>query len=125
MADLKNTFDLEACFDPVFLPPLDFLEECRKWQDAKLHPSACIVERRIGGTVYLSLEGLVDKAAESKRIAGELAKLAGFIKANEAKLANENFVSHAPEAVVAEVRRKLDEGRAKVAQLEKLARLFA
>ncbi len=77
------------------------------------------------GTVYLSLEGLVDKAAESKRIAGELAKLAGFIKANEAKLANENFVSHAPEAVVAEVRRKLDEGRAKVAQLEKLARLFA
>lgn len=37
MADLKNTFDLEACFDPVFLPPLDFLEECRKWQDAKLH----------------------------------------------------------------------------------------
>ena len=77
------------------------------------------------GTVYLSLEGLVDKAAESKRIAGELAKLAGFIKANEAKLANDNFVSHAPEAVVAEVRRKLDEGRAKVAQLEKLARLFA
>ena len=77
------------------------------------------------GTVYLSLEGLVDKAAESKRIAGELAKLAGFIKANEAKLANENFVSHAPEAVVAEVRRKLDEGRAKVAQLEKLASLFA
>ena len=52
MADLTNTFDLEACFDPVFLPPLDFLEECRKWQDAKLHPSACIVERRIGGTVY-------------------------------------------------------------------------
>ena len=77
------------------------------------------------GTVYLSLEGLVDKAAESKRIAGELAKLAGFIKANEAKLVNENFVSHAPESVVAEVRRKLDEGRAKAAQLEKLARLFA
>ena len=77
------------------------------------------------GTVYLSLEGLVDKAAESKRIAGELAKLAGFIKANEAKLVNENFVSHAPESVVAEVRRKLYEGRAKAAQLEKLARLFA
>ena len=58
------------------------------------------------GTVYLSLEGLVDKTAESKRIAGELAKLAGFIKSSEAKLANENFVAHAPEAVVAEARRK-------------------
>jgi len=77
------------------------------------------------GTVYLSLEGLVDKAAESKRIAGELAKVGGFIKSAEAKLANENFVAHAPEAVVAEARRKLAENREKVAQLEKLAKLFA
>ena len=77
------------------------------------------------GTVYLSLEGLVDKAAESKRIASELAKLSGFIKSSEAKLANENFVAHAPEAVVAEARRKLAENREKVAQLEKLAKLFA
>ena len=77
------------------------------------------------GTVYLSLEGLVDKAAEAKRIAGELAKLAGFIKAAEAKLANEAFVSHAPEAVVAEARHKLQENREKIAQLEKLAKLFA
>ncbi|MBR2838008.1 MAG: class I tRNA ligase family protein, partial [Kiritimatiellae bacterium] len=76
------------------------------------------------GTVYLSLDGLVDKAAESKRIAGEIAKLAGFIKSSEAKLANENFVAHAPEAVVAEARRKLVENRDKVAQLEKLAKLF-
>ncbi len=77
------------------------------------------------GTVYLSLEGLVDKAAEAKRIAGELAKIGGFIKSAEAKLANENFVSHAPEAVVAEARRKLAENKEKVAQLEKLAKLFA
>ena len=77
------------------------------------------------GTVYLSLEGLVDKAAESKRIAGELAKLAGFIRSGEAKLANESFVAHAPEAVVAEARRKLQENRDKAQQLEKLARLFA
>ena len=77
------------------------------------------------GTVYLSLEGLVDKAAEQKRIAAELAKLAGFIKSSEAKLANENFVANAPEAVVAEARRKLAENKEKVVQLEKLAKLFA
>jgi valyl-tRNA synthetase len=74
--------------------------------------------------VYLSLEGLVDKAAEAKRIAGEIAKITGFIKASEAKLANENFVSHAPEAIVAEAKRKLQENKEKVAQLEKLAKLF-
>ena len=77
------------------------------------------------GTVYLSLEGLVDKAAEAKRIAGELSKIGGFIKSAEAKLSNENFVAHAPEAVVAEARRKLAENKEKVAQLEKMARLFA
>ena len=77
------------------------------------------------GTVFLSLEGLVDKAAEAKRIAGELRKLEGFIKSSEAKLANKAFVEHAPEAVVAEAKRKLAENRDKVAQLEKLARLFA
>ena len=77
------------------------------------------------GTVYLSLEGLVDKAAESKRIAGELAKLAGFIKSSEAKLANKAFVDHAPAAVVEEAKRKLAENKEKVVQLEKLAKLFA
>ena len=50
------------------------------------------------GTVYLSLEGLVDKAAEAKRIAGELAKLAGFIKGKEAKLGNANFALPGREA---------------------------
>jgi valyl-tRNA synthetase len=77
------------------------------------------------GTVYLSLDGLVDKAAEAKRIAAELAKLAGFIKSSEAKLANGNFVANAPQAVVAEARRKLEENKEKVVQLEKLAKLFA
>ena len=77
------------------------------------------------GTIYLSLEGLVDKAAEAKRIAAELAKLAGFIKAGEAKLANKQFTEHAPAQIVETARRQLEDNKAKVVQLEKLARLFA
>ena len=77
------------------------------------------------GTVYLSLDGLVDKAAEKKRIDAELAKVSAFVKSIEAKLSNENFVSHAPEAVVAESRRKLEDNKEKIRQLEKLAKLFA
>jgi valyl-tRNA synthetase len=77
------------------------------------------------GTVYLSLEGLVDKAAESKRIAAEIAKISGFIKGSEAKLANKAFVEHAPAAIVEEAKRKLEENRGKIAQLEKLSKLFA
>lgn len=68
---------------------------------------------------------MVDKAAEAKRIAGELAKLSGFIKSSEAKLANKAFVEHAPAAIVEEAKRKLAENKEKVAQLEKLAKLFA
>ena len=77
------------------------------------------------GTVYLSLEGLIDKAAEAKRITAELAKLAGFIKSAEAKLANAQFTEHAPAAIVEEARRKLAENKEKVLQLEKLQKLFA
>ncbi len=77
------------------------------------------------GTVYLSLEGLVDKAAEAKRIAGELKKTQGFIASIDAKLANANFTAHAPANIIEGQKTKRAELVAKIAQLEKLARLFA
>ena len=77
------------------------------------------------GTVYLSLEGLVDKAAEAKRVATELQKTQGFIKSIDAKLSNENFVSHAPAAIIEGQKAKRAELEAKIVQLEKLAKLFA
>ena len=77
------------------------------------------------GTIYLSLEGLVDKVAEAKRIAAELQKTQGFIKSIDAKLSNENFVAHAPAAIVEGQKAKRAELVANVAKLEKLAKLFA
>ena len=77
------------------------------------------------GTVYLSLEGLVDKAAEAKRVATELQKTQVFIKSIDAKLSNENFVAHAPAAIIEGQKTKRAELVAKIAQLEKLAKLFA
>lgn len=41
--------DLCACFDPIFEPPIDFLEECRKWRE---NPFSGTLERRIGNTWY-------------------------------------------------------------------------
>ena len=118
-----------ATDDPRAAREVDSLKKTMRAESVEIVPAgsdlAMPSKMTAFGTVYLSLEGLVDKAAESKRIVGELAKLNGFIKSSEAKLANENFVAHAPEAVVAEARRKLAENREKVAQLEKLAKLFA
>ncbi|MDA0810239.1 MAG: valine--tRNA ligase [Planctomycetota bacterium] len=56
---------------------------------------------------FVPLEGLVDVAAELERQKKEADKLRGFIKGHSAKLANEKFVSNAPEKVVAEVRETL------------------
>ena len=38
--------DLEACFDPIFEPPIDFLEECRKRWENRMNPFTGMVERK-------------------------------------------------------------------------------
>ena len=30
--------DIESCFDPIFEPPIDFLEECRKRWENRMNP---------------------------------------------------------------------------------------
>ncbi len=62
-----------------------------------------------GATVALPLEGVVDFAAESDRLAKEITKLEAEIRKNEAKLANADFVRKAPEEVVEEIRERAAE----------------
>ena len=45
--------DIESCFDPIFEPPIDFLEECRKHWENRMNPFTGTVERKIGNTWYL------------------------------------------------------------------------
>ena len=48
---LKLPIDIESCFDPIFDPPADFIEEWRrKWE--QVNPFSCTVTRRIGNTWY-------------------------------------------------------------------------
>ena len=51
--------DIESCFDPIFKPPIDFLEECRKRWENLMNPFTGTVERKIGNTWYL-LETVCD-----------------------------------------------------------------
>ncbi|XHR28581.1 MAG: valine--tRNA ligase [Chthoniobacteraceae bacterium] len=72
------------------------------------------------GELYLPLEGLVDAAAEKERLAKELAKVETELITVRKKLANENFVQHAPAAVVEEHRRREVDWNEKLVQLRKM-----
>ena len=62
---------------------------------------------RDGTEVFLPLEGVIDVERERTRVAREIDRLASRMKGLEAKLANENFLTRAPEEVVEREREKL------------------
>jgi valyl-tRNA synthetase len=72
-------------------------------------------------TVYLPLAGLVDLAAEKKRLSDELGALEASISKSETLL-NSDFGKRAPAAVIEKERAKLADAQAKLAQVrERLA----
>jgi len=77
-------------------------------------------------TLALPLAGIIDVAAESKRLKREIDKVGSEIRQLDAKLANEKFVARAPEHVVEEQRERKADAEATAARLEQaLKRLEA
>jgi valyl-tRNA synthetase len=77
-----------------------------------------------GCEVFVDLAGLIDVEAEIAKLVKENEKTEGFIRAKQAKLADEKFAARAPEAVVAkeraqlaELEERLEKGRATLAEL--------
>jgi len=68
--------------------------------------------------VYVSLRGLIDVAAEIKRLEKQLAEKQRHLQGLEAKLANPNFVERAPAEVV-------QQQRDQVADLHKQIKVMA
>jgi valyl-tRNA synthetase len=65
------------------------------------------------GDLYLPLEGLIDKEAETARLKKELEKIEADIAKVEQKLANPNFAQKVPPPVLAEHQQRLAELQAK------------
>ena len=65
------------------------------------------------GDLYLPLEGLIDKEAETARLKKELEKIEGEIAKIEQKLANPNFTQKVPANVLAEHQQRLAEWHGK------------
>ncbi len=68
--------------------------------------------------VLIPLAGLIDKAAEIKRLEKEIARLLADAERTEKKLGNPSFVDKAPEAVVQKERDKLEEAKKALASLQ-------
>ena len=68
--------------------------------------------------LYIPLAELVDLDAERKRISKELEKKQKYLAGIQSKLANEKFVSKAPEAVIQRERDNLSKTEREIAQLE-------
>ncbi len=83
--------------------------------DASGPPSAAMATAA-GCDVFVDLAGLVDVAAEIKRLEKEQEKTVGFIEAKRRKLADQTFAARAPEAVVAKERAQLAELEDKLAK---------
>jgi valyl-tRNA synthetase len=68
--------------------------------------------------VYVSLKGLIDPAAELKRLDKQLAEKKKALASAEAKLANENFVKNAPPEVVEQQRAMIADLKKQIAAIE-------
>jgi valyl-tRNA synthetase len=72
------------------------------------------------GELYLPLEGLIDPTAERDRLTKEIIKVEQELAKVRAKLASENFVKGAPDAVIAEHRQREADWNEKLARLAKM-----
>ncbi|WP_093837096.1 valine--tRNA ligase [Streptomyces aidingensis] len=70
-----------------------------------------------GATVSLDLSGVIDVAAERKRLTKDLAAAEKELAQTAAKLANESFLAKAPEPVVAKIRTRRAQAEADIARI--------
>ena len=82
-------------------------------------PDDTAVSFRVGTTEFaIPMGSLIDKDAEIAKMQEELAYHEKFLKSVEAKLGNENFVSKAPEKIIAIERKKQSDAMEKIAMLK-------
>ena len=102
----------------VYLSNLAYAGSVEVLRDVPSDTSGMVSVVTEGAKMFMPMAELVDLAAERARIERELEKAKKDVAGQQAKLANENFVSRAPERVVAAEREKLAKAQALCANLE-------
>jgi valyl-tRNA synthetase len=126
---LANTNDQDRILAERHRPFLDFLAKTESIEilapeDKEPESATALVGEM---KVLIPLAGLIDKAAEVKRLEKEISRLQADVDRTGKKLSNPNFVDKAPEAVVQKERDKLAESLKALdslkAQLDKIQQL--
>ena len=100
-----------------FLQRLAYADEVTMLEAEPANLDGMVTITTADAKLYIPMGQLVDVAKEIERITKELEAAKKFLASLEAKLANEKFVSRAPEAVVAAEREKAAKQRDLIAQL--------
>ena len=104
-----------------FLQRLAYAGEVTFSETAPADTAGQVIVVTRGATAYMPLSELVDVQAELSRIQKEIEKAQNGLRSVEGKLANEKFVSRAPEAVVNAEREKAEKYRQLIAKLRESA----
>ncbi len=91
---------------------LEIIQSLTRIQDITIDPEATkpphsAVAVTGGMEIYMPLEGLIDLALEQRRLKKRFDEVMGYIQGIERKLANENFLTRAPQQVIEREREKL------------------
>ncbi len=102
----------------VYMANLAYAGEMRVTASAPADTAGMVTVVTEDAKLFMPMAEMVDLDKERERIEKALAKARRDIEGQEKKLANENFVSRAPEHVVALEREKLQKAQALAANLE-------
>lgn len=88
-------------------------------------PKTAIGFSESGIEIYIDLADEVDIEAEKARLQKEIAGVEPYVSAQEKKLSNKGFVDNAPEAVVAQEKKKLEDAKQRLFQLKEQLQVFS
>lgn len=83
-------------------------------------PAGAVPAVMNAGTVYLLLEGAIDRDAEARKLNAEIAKVEAFIESTSKRLANPAFTDKAPANVVEGARQQLNDADERLAEMKRL-----